>query len=61
MPVAHVTMISGRTKEQKEKLAEAITDAMVTHAGARREICTVVFIEVGRDDWASGGVLVSNR
>jgi 4-oxalocrotonate tautomerase len=38
MPLIQVTMLQGRTVEQKRKLAQRITDAMVEEAGARREL-----------------------
>ena len=37
MPLVQVTMLTGRTADQKRKLAKRITDAMVEEAGARRE------------------------
>ena len=37
MPLVQVTMLTGRTADQKRKLAQRITDAMVEEAGARRE------------------------
>ena len=35
MPLVQVTMLQGRTTDQKRKLAQRITDAMVEEAGAR--------------------------
>ena len=35
MPVVTVQMWTGRTPQQKKALVRAITDAMVTHAGAK--------------------------
>jgi 4-oxalocrotonate tautomerase family enzyme len=37
MPLVQITMLQGRTAEQKRKLAKRITDAIVEDAGARRE------------------------
>ena len=37
MPLVQVTMLTGRSADQKRKLAARITDAMVEEAGARRE------------------------
>jgi hypothetical protein len=36
MPLVQITMLEGRTAEQKRKLAKRITDAMVEEAGAAR-------------------------
>jgi 4-oxalocrotonate tautomerase family enzyme len=36
MPLVQITMLEGRTVDQKRKLAKRITDALVEEAGARR-------------------------
>jgi 4-oxalocrotonate tautomerase len=61
LPVVIVEMWEGRTHEQKEALVRAITDAMVEHADARAESLQIVLHEVRRENWASGGVLGSER
>ena len=61
MPVVQVTLLEGRTTEQKRKLTARITDAMVEEAGARREAVVVTLVEVKRDDYASGGVLMVDK
>ena len=61
MPVIQVTMLKGRTVEQKRKLAERLTQAMVKEAKATKEAVTITFIEVGREDYASAGVLMADR
>jgi 4-oxalocrotonate tautomerase len=57
MPVVRVSMLVGRTKEQKASLAKAITEAMATIANARADHVTVIFEEVPRENWSSGGKL----
>ena len=37
MPMVQVTLLEGRTADQKRKVAKRITDALVEEAGARRE------------------------
>jgi 4-oxalocrotonate tautomerase len=54
-------MLTGRTAEQKRKLVERVTDAMVEEAGARREVVVVTFHEVSKDSYASGGVLMADK
>ncbi len=54
-------MLQGRTVEQKRKLAARITDAMVEEAGARREAIVVTFVEVSKESYASGGLLMSDK
>jgi 4-oxalocrotonate tautomerase len=61
MPLIQVTMLQGRTADQKRKLAQRITDAMVEEAGARREAIVVTFVEVSTESYASGGVLMVDK
>ena len=61
MPVVQITMLAGRTVEQKRKLATRITDALVEEAGAKREAIVVAFNETPRESYASGGVLMSDK
>lgn len=61
MPLIQVTMLNGRTVDQKRKLAERLTDTMVEEAGARREAIVVVFHEVSDESYASGGVLLVDK
>lgn len=61
MPMIHVTMLAGRTPDQKRKLAERLTEAMVEEAGAKREAVTVAFVEVSRESYATGGVLMADK
>ncbi|HYK51697.1 MAG TPA: 2-hydroxymuconate tautomerase [Terriglobales bacterium] len=61
MPLIQVTMLQGRTIDQKRKIATRITDTMVEEAGARREAIVVTFIEVSKDSYASGGELMIDK
>ena len=61
MPMIQVTMLEGRSVEQKRKLAQRLTDAMVEEAGAKREAITIAFVEVPRESYATGGVLMSDK
>jgi 4-oxalocrotonate tautomerase len=61
MPLVQITMLTGRTADQKRKLAQRITDAMVEEAGARKEAVVVVFHEVSKESYASGGVLMADK
>ena len=61
MPLVQITMLAGRTSEQKRKLAKRITEVMVEEAGARREAIVVAFHEVSKESYASGGVLMSDK
>lgn len=61
MPTIHVQMFAGRTPDQKRALARALTEATVATIGASPESVDVIFTDVARDDWATGGVLWSDK
>ena len=60
MPIVRVEMWPGRTHEQKQKLAKAITDAIVDIAKTTPEATIVVFDDVPKENWAQSGVLASD-
>ena len=60
MAFIEVSMLEGRTVEQKRELTKAINDAMVEHAGANPEYLHIVITEYPRGDWARAGVLMSD-
>jgi len=61
MPIVQITMLTGRTADQKRKIAKRITDALVEEAGARREAVVVTFHEVSKESYASGGELIIDK
>jgi 4-oxalocrotonate tautomerase len=61
MPLVQVTMLQGRTVDQKRKIAQRITDTMVEEAGAKREGIVVTFLEVSKENYASGGLLMADK
>jgi 4-oxalocrotonate tautomerase len=61
MPLIQITMLAGRSADQKRKIARRITDVMVEEAGAKREAIVVTFVEVSRESYASGGVLMADK
>jgi 4-oxalocrotonate tautomerase len=61
MPLVQITMLQGRTADQKRKVVQRITDAMVEEAGAKREAIVVTFNEVSKESYASGGVLMADK
>jgi 4-oxalocrotonate tautomerase len=61
MPLVQVTLLQGRTADQKRRLAKRITDALVEEAGARREAIIVTFHEVSKESYASGGELIIDK
>jgi 4-oxalocrotonate tautomerase len=61
MPHVQITLLEGRSQEQKRRLAERITDVIVEEAGARKEAVSIAFIEVPPTDFAREGVLLADR
>lgn len=61
MPLVQITLLKGRTVEQKRKVAERITQVMVEDAKAAKEAVVVTFLEVTREDYASAGVLLADK
>ena len=61
MPVVMVDWVSGRTKDQKANVAKAITEAMSEIGNASPDRIYVVFRDVPKEDWATGGVLMADR
>ena len=41
--------------------AARVTDALVEEAGANRAAVTVTFVEVSKEDYASGGILLADK
>jgi 4-oxalocrotonate tautomerase len=58
MPMVQITMLQGRTADQKRKIARRVTDALVEEAGARREGVIIAFYEVSKESYSSGGDLM---
>jgi 4-oxalocrotonate tautomerase len=54
MPIVKITMYPGRTQQQKDDLARAITDAMENIAKAHRDQTIVVFQEVAKEHYYIG-------
>ncbi|MBZ5646277.1 MAG: 4-oxalocrotonate tautomerase family protein [Acidobacteriia bacterium] len=61
MPHVQVTLLQGRSTDQKRKLVTRITDALVEECNATRDAITVAIVEVPKEDFARGGTLVADR
>lgn len=61
MPIITIQMLEGRTQEQKSKLAQVVTQAVVDIAKTKPESVTVVFSEYPKENWAQGGRLLSEE
>ena len=61
MPIIHVEMLKGRSKEQKQKLAQSLTMSFVEACGGNKDKINVIITEVDAENWATGGTLVDDR
>jgi 4-oxalocrotonate tautomerase len=61
MPHIQITLLQGRSPEQKRRIVERITQTLVEEAGTAKEGVTVSFVEVSPADYASAGVLVLDK
>lgn len=61
MPTIKVELFAGRTVEQKRALAQALTEATVRTLGTPADSVDVMFFDIQRHDWATGGVLWSDK
>lgn len=61
MPTIRVELFEGRSVEQKRALAKELTEACVRVLGGSADGIDVIFSDVARHDWATGGVLWSDK
>jgi 4-oxalocrotonate tautomerase len=59
MPTIHVELFEGRSVEMKRALAQELTAACVRVLGGSAGGVDVIFSDIARHDWATGGVLWS--
>ena len=55
MPFAQITILEGRSKEQKAALIKEITEAIHNSLGSPRERVRVAIYEVKKSEWGIGG------
>ncbi len=61
MPLIIVNWYPGRSLEQKRELAKAITEVVARIGKTTPEATQIIFQEVAKEDWATAGVLASER
>ena len=61
MPVVQIALYEGRTPDQKEAIAKAVTTAISETAGISDSATTIIFQDVAKHDWAVGGVPSSKQ
>ena len=60
MPTIRVELFEGRTIEQKREYARALTEATVRTLGGSPDSVDILFFDIARSDWATGGRLWSD-
>jgi len=61
MPTIRIELFESRTPAQKADLAAQITQACVRELGGSADSVDVLFLDIARSDWSTGGVLWSER
>lgn len=61
MPHVQITLLEGRTTEQKRKVAKRITEVLAEEIGTHPDGISIAFVDVGMDSYARGGVLMLDK
>ncbi|MBU0808760.1 MAG: 4-oxalocrotonate tautomerase [Gammaproteobacteria bacterium] len=61
MPTIVVKIFEGRSNETKREYAKALTETSTRVLGCDAGAVDVIFEDVKKSDWATGGVLWSER
>jgi 4-oxalocrotonate tautomerase len=56
MPIVTVSMYSGRTQREKDRLAEAMTEDISNILKVKKEEVIIVFQEAPHGNWYSSGI-----
>lgn len=57
MPTYHVELLEGRTVEQKRQFVQELTKLSVEVFGGSPDSVDILFTDVKRENWATGGKL----
>ncbi len=61
MPIVTIKLAKGRPVEIKRELVAAVTQAVASSLKLSPEIITVLIEELDRENWATGGLLHSDK
>lgn len=61
MPTLHIELFEGRTPAEKRELVDALTRETCRVLGCEPSAVDILFVDVKRENWATGGVLWSER
>ena len=56
MPIVTVSMYSGKTQREKDRVAEAITEDIAKILNVKKEEVIIVFQEAPHGNWYSSGI-----
>jgi 4-oxalocrotonate tautomerase len=59
MPVVHIYMYKGRTKEQKSELVKRLSRDFEEVANVKPESLNILFHDIDKEDWGIRGALAS--
>jgi len=59
MPLVQVTIMQGRSQEQKEAFFEEVTQSAMKHLDVKREQVRVLINEIPAEHWSIGGQSVA--
>ena len=60
MPIIRIEMFEGRSEEQKRACAVAVKKGWVESCAGKPESVHIIFVDVAKSDWATGGRLMSD-
>jgi len=60
MPVVHIHMYKGRTKEQKKELVRRITKDFEEVVNVKPDSLHILFQDIDKEDWGTRGTLASD-
>ena len=61
MPLIRVEMFPGRSQEQKREFAQAVTREASRILQCEPDSVDIIFAELQKEDWATGGTFWSER
>lgn len=61
MPHIQITLVKGRTTEQKRRIAERLTEVLAEEAQVDPKYISLALVEVEADGFAEAGELVLDR
>lgn len=60
MPIVHIDLLEGRSKEQLSNMARELTQAIVNTTGAKPESVHIIINEMKKTNYALNGKLFSD-